>query len=131
MSNVNDASAIRHISVTRKSASKAMSEVKPHKDGAQLLRRHQEGCTEAFVTLYDSYKPLVRWCLRTTLSRELYHAESDDLIQDIFLRLAKRAPALRTDLDLTRWLVRIARNVAISARRKRRLMTNHAIIDQL
>jgi len=49
----------------------------------------------------------------------------------VFLRVAWRAPALRTDLDVTRWLTRIAHNLAISARRKRRMTTNHAIIEQL
>jgi len=84
-----------------------------------------------FSALYDAYAPLVRWGLRNVLSRTLYNAEGDDLTQEVFLRLVKHAPTLPTHADRVRWLMTVTRNVAISARRKRRMTTNCELVDQL
>jgi DNA-directed RNA polymerase specialized sigma24 family protein len=61
----------------------------------------------------------------------LYNAEGEDLTQEVFLRFIKYEPTLPTHADRVRWLLTVTRNVAISARRKRRMTTNCELVDEL
>ncbi len=92
--------------------------------------RGQPQSESVFPAIYDAYAPLVRWCLRHVLPRNLYNAEGDDLTQEVFLRLIKHDPMLPTHADRVRWLTTVTRNVGISARRKRRMTTNCEILDR-
>jgi RNA polymerase sigma-70 factor (ECF subfamily) len=47
-------------------------------------------------------------------------ADADDLLQDVFVRIQKRLPALRDPAKLQGWVYRIARNAVIDHYRMRR-----------
>lgn len=104
----------------------------PVRDTGSLIASDEQLPMEpSFPELYRAYAPLVRWSLRNVLSRTLYHAEGEDLTQEVFLRLIKHGPWLTTHADRVRWLTTVTRNIGISARRRRRMTTNCETIHEL
>src|SRR5262249_48754963 len=57
---------------------------------------------------------LYRFCLRMTGNR----AESEDLVQDVFMRMLKHRDSFRPDAGFTPWMYRIAHNVAVDYLRR-------------
>ncbi len=47
-------------------------------------------------------------------------AEAEDVVQDVFVRVLERAPELAKVRDMRVWLIRIAWNLALDRRRRRR-----------
>jgi RNA polymerase sigma-70 factor (ECF subfamily) len=84
----------------------------------QLVERLQQGQTGALDQLYTRYaRKLYAFCYATTHS-----ANSEDLVQDVFLRVIKASHTFNPQKASFRtWLFRIARNHCIDvSRRKKR-----------
>jgi len=79
------------------------------------LRRGTPGAFEEVVTSYQDR--IYNTCWRMTGSI----ADAEDLTQEVFLRALRAAETFRAGSSVYTWLFRIAVNLAISHRRKRRL----------
>jgi RNA polymerase sigma-70 factor (ECF subfamily) len=88
----------------------------PIADGpdAALVARLKAGERAAFDIVYDRYANRL-WRFLVRLSRRPDVAE--DLAQETWMKLARAAPALRDDTNLSAWLFTVARNAWISHRR--------------
>lgn len=83
---------------------------------AQLLQSYVGGDTAAFAELMDRYRqPLFNWLVGMTSSR----ADAEDLYQEVWLRVINNATRF-TNISFRAWLWRIARNLLIDFRRKRK-----------
>lgn len=78
---------------------------------------------KAFNAIVDSYSERLYWHVRRFLGS---HEETDDLMQDIFIKVWKALPSFRGDSQLYTWLYRIATNETLNVLRKRK---NRADID--
>jgi RNA polymerase sigma factor (sigma-70 family) len=88
---------------------------------ARFIRREDAAASEAaFSTLVSRHGPMVLGTCRRMLGDD--HAAAD-AFQAVFLLLARRAPAVRVDDSLGRWLygvsIRVARRARIVARAER------------
>jgi RNA polymerase sigma-70 factor (ECF subfamily) len=83
---------------------------------SELSGRLREGDEGAFLELYHAYRlRLHSFLLRLTGRREL----SEELCQEVWLRLVSRPPSLGPGMPLGPWLFRVARNLFISYLRSR------------
>jgi RNA polymerase sigma-70 factor, ECF subfamily len=84
----------------------------------QLIRRAQQGDSDAFATLFNSHKARIySVCLRMTNNT----AEAEDLTQDAFLQVFRKLATFRGDSALSTWLYRIAVNTVLMHFRKKAL----------
>ena len=78
------------------------------------MARLRAGDTDAFDEVYDAYRPRVfAFLLRMSRSRMV----AEDLLDETWLRLVRRAASLRPDTRLGPWLFTVARNLYWSHRR--------------
>lgn len=85
------------------------------------LAELRDGDEAAFRQIYRAYRPR----LYTFLCRLSGRADvAEDLLQEVWLRLAAHPPEPRTGLTLAPWLFRVARNVFVSYLRNRNLDPN-------
>ena len=84
---------------------------------AEWLRRLARGDLSALGSLYDRYGRLV---YRYALAMVGCEADAEDVVSTVFLRLARQGRRAGRIRDLRRFLVRAARNEAISTLRRRR-----------
>jgi RNA polymerase sigma-70 factor (ECF subfamily) len=83
-----------------------------------LVKRAQEGDTDAFASLFYSHKARIySVCLRMTNNT----AEAEDLTQDAFLQVFRKLATFRGDSALSTWLYRIAVNTVLMHFRKKAL----------
>jgi len=86
-------------------------------DDQALVRAAQHGEEPAFAELFQRYHGLVyRLAFRLVGSAE----EADDLVQEVFLRLYQRPPALADGESLRPWLYRVTANLGLNSVRARR-----------
>lgn len=91
-----------------------------------LVAELRAGGTEAFDRVYDAYRSRVfAFLVRMSGRREL----AEDLSQEVWLRLAKKAGELRADTRLRSWLFAVARNLVVSHLRWRAL--NDRALDRM
>jgi RNA polymerase sigma-70 factor (ECF subfamily) len=77
---------------------------------ADLIKRAQQGDSDAFATLFHSHKTRIySLCLRMTNNT----AEAEDLAQDAFLQVFRKLSSFRGDSALSTWLYRIAVNTVL------------------
>lgn len=92
----------------------------------KLMRRYLDGDVRAFQELLDRHgKKVYNFILRNVGNRDL----AEDLLQDVFMRVVKRASTFKEQSKFTTWLYTIARNLCIDHRRKARYR-NHAELDK-
>jgi len=83
-----------------------------------LVRRAQQGDSDAFATLFHAHKARVySVCLRLTNNT----AEAEDLTQDAFLQAFRKLSTFRGDSALSTWLYRLAFNTVLMSFRKKSL----------
>ena len=83
---------------------------------AGLLRAFAEGDAEALDVLVQRYRTvLFSWFVGMTGNR----ADAEDLFQDLWIRVMRHASRF-SDISFKAWMWRIARNLLIDFRRKRR-----------
>jgi RNA polymerase sigma factor (sigma-70 family) len=88
-----------------------------------LVARLRDGDTSAFDVVHEQYnRPLFNFLARLARRRDI----AEDLLEETWLRLVSRAPALRTDTSLGPWLFTVARNLYLSYRRSRLVEDSHA-----
>jgi len=86
---------------------------------SELVRRLREGDTRAFEVLFERYRRSVLAFLTTWLGD---HAMAEDVTQETFVELARRAESLDPKRSVKAWLFRVARNRAVDWLRRRREM---------
>ena len=83
----------------------------------ELMERFRGGTAGAFDVLLERHGQAVfRFALRQHGQREL----AEDLMQEVFLRVIKKADSFRRRSKFTTWLYTIARNVSVDAMRRNR-----------
>ncbi|MEN9871027.1 MAG: group 4 sigma-70 polymerase sigma factor [Cyanobacteriota bacterium] len=80
----------------------------------ELIFLCQQGDRDCFRLLYQRYQQRVR----STLYQLCGSAILDDLVQEVFLKVWKGLPKLKTTKYFSTWLYRISWNVATDQRRK-------------
>ena len=72
----------------------------------------------AFKGIVDSYSERLFWHVRRFLSS---HEDTDDLLQDIFIKIWSALPSFRGDSQLYTWLYRIATNETLNFLNKQKV----------
>lgn len=80
----------------------------------KLISLCQQGDRDSFRLLYQRYQQRVRSTLYQLCGSSLL----DDLVQEVFLKVWKGLPKLKTPKYFSTWLYRISWNVAIDRRRQ-------------
>ncbi|WP_022923475.1 RNA polymerase sigma factor SigM [Serinicoccus marinus] len=86
-------------------------------DDLALLRRHQDGDTEAFGEIFRRHRDRM-WAVALRTSRDPEVAA--DAVQDAFLNAFRRAGSFRGDSQVTTWLHRITVNACLDRLRRQR-----------
>jgi len=85
---------------------------------AALVRAAQSGDRAAFGALYQGYERLVHGILLAHVSPD----DAEDLMQDVFVKVMERLPALREPAAFGGWLMAITRRTAIDYGRGKKSM---------
>jgi RNA polymerase sigma-70 factor, ECF subfamily len=93
-----------------------LTTTEPRLREATLVRAARSGDRVAFGSLYEHYGRLVHGILLAHVS---YH-EAEDLMQDVFVKVLERLPALREPAAFCGWLIAIARRTATDYLRSKR-----------
>lgn len=82
---------------------------------SELMRQVRGGRTSALATLFERHHArLYRYCLRMTGNRQ----SSEDLVQDVFMKMLKYKANFRDDSVFMPWMFGIARNACVAHWRK-------------
>jgi RNA polymerase sigma-70 factor (ECF subfamily) len=82
-----------------------------------LMERYLEGDARAFQRLMERHAPkMFNFLIRSTGRRDV----AEDLVQEVFLRIVRRADSFRGQSKFTTWMFAIARNLIIDTARKER-----------
>lgn len=73
---------------------------------------------ETFKEIVDKYSEQLYWHVRSFVGS---HEDSNDLLQDIFIKIWKALPSFRGDSGLFTWVWRIATNEALGFLRKKKV----------
>ena len=94
----------------------------------QLIQWVADGDSSCLATLFERHhRSVYQFCLQMTRQR----AQSEDLVQDVFLKLLKNAKKFRNDGSFRGWMFNIARNVTIDHLRKSKRQRSEPIDDAL
>lgn len=81
----------------------------------ELMREVRGGRTGALATLFERHHArLYRFCLKMTGDRQA----SEDLVQDVFMKMLKYRRTFRGDTAFAPWMFRIARNACVDHLRR-------------
>jgi RNA polymerase sigma-70 factor, ECF subfamily len=86
-------------------------------DEQSLIERCRSGDDTAFGELVDRYKNLVYALVYRMIPDR---SRTDDLAQDVFLKVHRGLPYFRGEARLSTWIYRIVQNVCAQARSQRR-----------
>lgn len=81
-----------------------------------LIRAMSDGDMEAFAEIYNAYAPALR---RFVAGLVKNMAKAEDIVQNIFLRMASSRPVIADEQALRNWLFVCARNEVISMLRSK------------
>lgn len=88
------------------------------KSDFELISEFKSGNSEAFNHLVRKYQKKVYWIARKMLGN---HADADDVVQDVFVKVYKSLKDFRSDSSFYTWLYRITVNFSISFIRRKKL----------
>src|SRR5579883_2641837 len=88
-----------------------------HAHGTRLVSAALKSTSANTAALWTSFSAPLRTFLR---ARTKCHADADDLLQEVFVRIQKHLNTLHDTSKLQGWVYRIARNVVIDYYRTRR-----------
>jgi RNA polymerase sigma factor (sigma-70 family) len=92
----------------------------------QLIQWVADGDASCLGTLFERHhRSVYQYCLQLTRSP----AVSEDLVQDVFLKLLQKASSFRGDGSCRAWIFHIARNVAFDYLRRAERRTTRADTD--
>lgn len=81
----------------------------------QLIRWVADGDASCLGTLFERHhRAVYRYCLQMTRSKSM----SEDLVQEVFIRMLRYASTFRAEGSCKAWIFNIARNVAFDYLRK-------------
>lgn len=81
------------------------------------MEQFRDGDQDAFRILFLRYKKkMINFCYRFCADREI----AEELAQEVFLRVYKAAPGYRPKARFSTWIFRIATNVCLNDRRKKK-----------
>ena len=84
----------------------------------EILDLYQSGQREkAFTEIVDSYSERLYWHVRRFLCS---HDDTDDMVQEIFLKIWNSLPYFRGDSQLYTWIYRIATNESLNFLQKQK-----------
>lgn len=84
----------------------------------EIMHLYRSGLhEEAFSSIVDSYTERLYWHVRRFLCS---HDDTNDLLQDIFIKVWTALPTFRWESQLFTWLYRIATNEVLNHLRKQR-----------
>lgn len=82
-----------------------------------LMGEVRSGRTSALATLFERHHSRIyRFCLRMTGDRQ----SSEDLVQEVFMRILRYRKSFKSELDFAPWMFRIARNACVDHLRNSR-----------
>ena len=87
------------------------------------MARIREGDMEAFRLLVETHQARVIGTISKMLGSD---AESEDLAQQVFIRIWKSAPRYKPTAKFTTWLFRITRNLVFNELRRKRHFVDQA-----
>lgn len=92
-------------------------------EDTEILSKFQEEKTrnEAFNLLLKKYQQKIYWHVRRMV---VNHDDSDDLVQEIFVKVWKNLLGFRNDAQLYTWMYRIATNECITFLNRKKLKNN-------
>ncbi|MBT8101132.1 MAG: RNA polymerase sigma factor [Gammaproteobacteria bacterium] len=94
----------------------------------QLIRWVADGDPSCLATLFERHhRAVYQYCLQLTRQRAL----SEDLVQDVFLKMLKKARSFRGEGSFKAWMFHIARNVALDQLRKAKRQKNETLDEDL
>ena len=94
----------------------------------QLIQWVADGDSSCLATLFERHHSAVyKFVLQITQHR----AESEDLVQDVFLKILRKAKTFRGEGSFRAWMFNIARNVAFDYLRKNKRQKNESIDDEI
>ncbi len=94
----------------------------------QLIQWVADGDSSCLATLFERHhRAVYRFILQITRQQ----AQSEDLVQDVFLRILRRARSFRGDGSFKAWMFNIARNITLDYLRKSRRQASETIDDAI
>src|SRR4249919_1062917 len=94
---------------------------------AELMLRVKEGDHASFDLLLDKYRsPVVHFLYRMVQNQ----AVSEELAQEVFLRVYRSRETYEPTAKFTTWLFRIATHVALNSIRDRKKEKGHESLDE-
>jgi RNA polymerase sigma factor (sigma-70 family) len=92
-------------------------------EDAEILSKFQDEKTrnEAFNLLLKKYQQKIYWHIRRMV---IDHDDSDDISQDVFVKVWKNLAGFRNDAQLYTWMYRIATNECITFLNKKKAKNN-------
>lgn len=100
------------------------------RDISKLIKELQAGSEAAFDLLYEEFKNLIFYIVMSILKdRHL----SEEVTQDVFIRMYQNIDKFTLGTNFKAWLVRIAKNLAINElkKQKRELVYDEKIISSV
>lgn len=89
------------------------------KSDLELVKDFQAGKVEAFNELVRRYQQKVYWIARRMVGD---HDETDDITQEVFVKVYKKIKDFRSDSSFYTWIYRITTNTAINVLRQRKIV---------
>lgn len=88
----------------------------------QLIRKLQNPATreEAFETLVKEFQEQLYWQIRRMV---LNHQDTDDILQNVFIKVWQALDNFRGEAQLSTWLYRIASNESINHLKRQKAVT--------
>jgi RNA polymerase sigma factor (sigma-70 family) len=94
----------------------------------QLIQCVADGDASCLATLFERHhKAVYQFCLQMTRQR----AESEDLVQDVFIRILRKAGSFRGDGLFKAWMFNIARNITLDHLRKSKRQSSESLDDEM
>lgn len=94
----------------------------------QLIKWVAEGDPSCLATLFERYhRGVYQFCLQITR----HPAQSEDLVQDVFLKILRKAKSFRGEGSFKAWMFNIARNVTLDYVRKVKRQNHESIDDSI
>lgn len=94
----------------------------------ELMRCYMLGEAEAFNELYRRHAPRIYGYLKRKLKVQ---AVADDILQEVFLRVHKYRGKYDPSIPFVPWLFTVARNAMIDSQRKRRIIEDNEVLEEI
>jgi RNA polymerase sigma factor (sigma-70 family) len=94
----------------------------------QLIQCVADGDTSCLATLFERHhKAVYQFCLQMTRHR----AQSEDLVQDVFIKILRKAGSFRGEGLFKAWMFNIARNISLDHIRKSKRQGSESLDDDM